>query len=89
MNIETVSDFRKAIRNGPYAWPGGYPLFFITNDGAAISFEAAKAEKRQIIESIGKRYNDGWRVIACEVNWEDPSLLCEHTGKPIECAYAD
>ena len=30
MLINSISDFRRAIHNGPYAWPGGYPLYFIT-----------------------------------------------------------
>lgn len=88
MNIKTISDFRRAIRNGAYAWPGGYPLFFITADGAALSFEAAKQERRNILEAI--RDNDtrsGWRVEGMDVNWEDTGLHCEHTGKPIESAY--
>jgi len=33
MKIETISDFRKAMRHGPYAWPGGYPCYFIMGDG--------------------------------------------------------
>jgi len=36
MKINTVKDFGEALRNGPYAWPGGYPLFFITADGGAL-----------------------------------------------------
>ena len=88
MEIKTVSDFRKAIRAGAYAWPGGYPLFFITADGGALSFEAAKAEARQVIGAIGHRqWQSGWRIIAAEVNWEDRNLTCDHTGEHIEAAY--
>ncbi len=87
MYINSVSDFRKAIRNGAYAWPGGYPVYFITSDGAALSFDAAKAEKRNIIESIANHDNDGWRIVAADINWEDAELTCAHTGKPIEAAY--
>lgn len=89
MNIDTVGDFRRAMRHGPYAWPGGYPCYFITSDGAALSFEAAKAERRQIIWSIGHKINDGWRVVAMDVNWEDTRLICDHTGKTIESAYGE
>ena len=87
MNIKTLSDFRAAMRNGPYAWPGGYPLYFVTNDGAALSFEAVRENLRLVIDSIANDMRDGWRVIACDVNWEDDSLLCDHTHKPIPCAY--
>lgn len=88
MNIKTVSDFRAAIRQGAYAWPGGYPIYFVTADGAAISFKAAKEEARQIIGAIGHNETwSGWRIVAADINWEDASLTCDHTGEPIECAY--
>lgn len=88
MNIETVGDFRRAMRHGPYAWPGGYPCYFITADGAALSFEAAKAERRQVIWCISNKLNEGgWRIVAMDINWEDRDLTCDHTGKQIECAY--
>lgn len=89
MNIKTIADFRAAMRSGPYAWPGGYPLYFITNDGAALSFEAARENVRQIIWSIANNARDGWRVVGCEVNWEDDGLLCDHTFQPIPCAYGE
>lgn len=90
MDIDSVSDFRKAMRHGPYAWPGGYPCYFITADGAALSFEAVREERRQVLYSLmhGLR-NSGWRVVAMAINYEDEDLICEHTGKLIECAYGD
>ena len=84
----SISDFRRDIRQ-PYAWPGGYPLFFVTSDGEALSFAAAKAQRRNVLEAIAGGYNDGWRVAGVQVNWEDADLVCAHTGAPIESAYAD
>ena len=89
MTINTISDFRKAVRNGPYVWPGGYPLYFLTSDGEALSFNAAKQERRSILEAIRDHDNSGWRVVAMDVNWEDGDLHCAHTGERIESAYAD
>jgi len=73
----------------PYAWPGGYPRFFITSDCASLSFAAAIANKNQIIDAINEQSNCGWRIIACDINWEDAALFCDHTGKRIESAYAE
>ena len=90
MKINSISDFRKACRQGSYAWPGGYPLFFITSDGAALSVASVKECRRQIIEAL--RDNDkasGWHVCAMDVNWEDASLVCEHSGQSIESAYGE
>lgn len=90
MNISTVSEFRKAMRHGPYAWSGGYPCYFITADGAALSFKAAKECRRQIIQAITEQdTNSGWCVVALSVNWEDQELTCDHTGEPIESAYGE
>ena len=89
MRINSVSDFRAAMRQGPYAWPGGYPLYFITNDGAALSFKAAKDNARLIIESIAHNMRDGWRIVAMDVNWEDDSLLCDATFEQIPSAYGE
>lgn len=89
MLIKNIDDFNKALADGPYAWPGGYPFYFITSDGGALSFEAAKAERRQIVESIARGLDDGWRIVARDVNWEDGDLTCDHTGERIESAYAE
>ena len=90
MIIQTVSEFRAAMRQGPYAWPGGYPLFFVTEDGEAMSFAAVRAERRLVLEAVAGRDNGGgWRVIGLEVNWEDELLTCAHTGKAIESAYGE
>lgn len=89
MQIKTLSDFRAAMRNGPFAWPGGYPLYFITDDGAALSFKAVKENLRLIIDSVANDLNDGWKVVGVDVNWEDSDLFCEHTGQPIPSAYGE
>jgi hypothetical protein len=89
MEIKTVSDFRAAMRSGPYAWPGAYPLFFITAEGDPISFEGARANLRQIIDAIGNGLPNGWRIVALDVNWENPDLFCAETGKRIQSAYGE
>ncbi len=83
----TVTEYRKAIHYGPYAWPGGYPLYFITSDGAALCFKCAKAERRNIISAIADNRSDGWKCEAVDVNWEDTDLYCDHCNQPIESAY--
>lgn len=94
MNHTTITprEFAQYLASGPFAWPGGYPIYFITADGAALSFEAAKANARPIFQAIrnpGGFTAYGWRVIAADVNWEDPALYCDHTGARIPSAYAE
>lgn len=84
----TIADFRRDMRQ-PFAWPGGYPRYFVMNDGESLSYEGAQENVRQILDSIHNKQDDGWRIVACEVNWEDAALFCAHTNKRIESAYAE
>lgn len=87
--IASCADLKATLRYGQYAWPGGYPLYFMASDGGALSFEAVRDNLRQVMNAIQQRDNSGWRVVACDINWEDSSLVCDHTGKPIESAYGE
>jgi hypothetical protein len=89
MKIENTKKLHEVLKSGPYAWPGGYPLFFLTQDGAALSFEAVKQELEEVQDSIECECNDGWRVVAVGINWEDENLLCDHTGEKIQSAYGE
>lgn len=82
-----TADKFSADLSEPYAWPGGYPRFFITDDGAALSYAAAKQNKRLIRHAIRTKSNCGWRVVGCEINWEDGELYCAHSNERIESAY--
>jgi hypothetical protein len=89
MPINSISDFRKAVRNGPYAWPGGYPLYWIMADGEACAFKVAKAERRAMLEALAYGDCQAWKPMALEINWEDAALVCAHTGERIESAYSE
>ena len=89
VRIRTTAELRATIRGGPYAWPGGYPLYFITSDGGALSFETVRDELRNVLEAIHNQADDGWRVVACAINHEDSDLHDDHTGERIPPAYGD
>lgn len=87
--VYTVEQFRADLQE-PYVWPGGYPRYFLCSDGEALSYAAAQECAPLIEQAIEHRdTSGGWRVVACEVNWEDPELYCSHTNKRIESAYAE
>ena len=88
--IETTAQLRATLRAGAYAWPGGDPLLFVTADGAALSFDSVRENLREVLSAIAR--NDrlgGWRVEACTINYEDPDLVCDHSGERIESAYSE
>jgi hypothetical protein len=94
-NRMTLSELKAALRSGPYAWPGGYPIYFVMCDGEAMAFSAVRAEFRRICreyfdaEKPGAWRDSGWLPAACDVNWEDGELYCAHTNQRIESAYAE
>ncbi len=88
----TPQQFLSELETGPYAWPGGYPRYFITADGEALSFKAADKNKERILDeclNLDRASWDEWKVVAVEINWEDANLFCVHSGERIESAYAD
>lgn len=87
MEIKNTKDFDTALTDGPYVWPGGYPCYYITADGAALCPTCAEKEQELIRESIAAKSDDGWRVVGKDVNWEDSYLYCDHCNAHIESAY--
>ena len=85
----TLREIKKALRAGPYAWPGGYPLYFIATNGDPLSSGSVRAGWRNVCESHIKTGATCWDVSAIDINWEDSELCCAETGKRIESAYAD
>lgn len=84
----SLAEIKNLLRSGAYAWPGGYPLFFVTRDGAALCFDCTRAEWRNVVQATFPGWaRGGWRVEACAINWEDTELTCDHCNKRIESAY--
>lgn len=76
-------ELRKHIRT-KYAWPGGYELFGICDDGSVLCCDCMQKEYYQIAYSRRHKINDGWRVVAldCAANYGD-YVCCEHCNKTI------
>ncbi len=85
----TIPQFRAAVRQGPYAWPGGYPLYAIADDGGLLCWDCLKTQRRLILESLRDRTRDGWAVMAVEVLWEGPDECCSHCNAALPTAYGD
>jgi hypothetical protein len=79
----------EALESGPYAWPGGYPRYFITPDGEALSSQAVEANRDLVLAACAVTGWDDWKVSACEIYWEGPPMTCAQTGAQIKSAYGD
>ena len=88
MNIKNTTDLKVALRAGPYAWPGGYPTYFIAADGEPLCHNCVKQNFKQVVqEHNNPTRHDQFRVIGQEINHEDTHLYCAHCEQPIETAY--
>jgi hypothetical protein len=84
-----TTEFKQALRNGAYAWPGGYPMAFLMADGESLSFRAARENAKLILATIRRRTSRDWLPVCAFINWEDTELFCAHSGERIESAYGD
>jgi hypothetical protein len=58
-----------------YAWPGGYPVFYLDGENCVLCPKCANKEATA--------------PTVYGVNWEDPQLFCEECNECIESAYAE
>jgi len=84
-NIATPSELASTIRAGGHAWPGGYEVFFIASDGGVICHDCTVAEYSNIVDSIRRDINDGWRIVGAESSANiDGEINCGHCDGAIE-----
>jgi len=66
-------------RLSAWAWPGGYPLFYLDGENSVLCVECARKSDEEEFPQF--------RPIAADVNWEDRSLYCDNCSEQIESAY--
>ena len=69
-----------------YAWPGGYPVIHIMDDGECLCADCVNDPTNPVHEG-GEP--DGWRIEGSDIYYEGPTILCAHCNKEIESAYGD
>ena len=68
-----------------FAWPGGYPLYYLTKDGGVLCPGCANNNK----ELTNDPADPQWFIIAVDINYEDPSLYCDNCSERVESAYCE
>jgi hypothetical protein len=77
---------KDALVNGQlpaYAWPGGYPLYYLAKDNGVLCPKCAN----EFTE--GRDNDEQLEPVSYGINWEDSQLFCEHCNTRIESAYAE
>lgn len=75
-------------RLATYAWPGGYPLFYMVGDDDSFGKLCPECAQK-IADAPGDYSPDQFRYRAVAPNWEDSELYCDQCGERIPCAYGD
>lgn len=78
-----------------YAWPGGYPIFYVFMDGGVICPKCINDNIEQIDEAVRSKYGNmphssgcgGWAVDDMDCHWEGEPMNCDNCGGQIESAY--
>lgn len=68
-----------------YAWPGGYPVFYVTADSGELCAACVTARLSECRDPTERQYY----VVGHDANWEDPFMYCDDCGERIESAYAE
>ncbi len=68
-----------------FAWPGGYPLYYLCADGGILCPDCANGDDVAQADADDKQ----WHVTGVDVHWEGQPLTCDHCNGSIESAYGD
>lgn len=80
--IDSINKLKSCLRAGEYTFPGCYRLFFITSDGACLSFSSVLDNLQEIYSSIMHDINDGWRIIGLSSVEEcEDEVYCDHSNE--------
>jgi hypothetical protein len=79
-------DFKVGTEPVPVAsFPGLYPIYYLTKDGGILCPKCVNAN----LGLCADENDPQWYVIASDVNWENPELICDNCDCRIESAYAE
>jgi hypothetical protein len=69
-----------------WAWPGGYPLYYLCKDGGVLCPKCANDNIKLTADADAA---DDWKLVAVDINYEDDHLVCDHCGELVESAYGE
>jgi hypothetical protein len=88
--MTNTAEQTKAFARNKFAWPGGYPMCAITQDGGCLCHTCLKDNYRIIREAQRGCFDaPDWNVVCVDVNWESTTLQCDHCNEVIESAYGE
>lgn len=89
MIINNVREYKETLRQGQFAWPGGYQCFLVTRYGDTLCYACGRKEFRNIVLAIRHKDDASWHVVGADVNWEDNDLFCDNCNTKIPASYGE
>ena len=76
----------KTVARDKFAWPGGYALFLVMDDGGELCPDCVRAEFRQIVwNTLTYQPRLGWFPVGLDHTGNcDDAPACCHCGRVIE-----
>lgn len=72
------------VRRDVYAWPGGYAVALIMDDGGALCPECVRDNFASISWAHRNGCSNGWRPLGVAFEHEtDEELSCDHCGRAV------
>ena len=84
-DLAKPGDAARYVAQQQFAWPGGYELFAITDDGGVLCAACCRTEYRQIRDSSP---GDGWHVCAV-YSTENVDMGVDEGDDHLFCAHCD
>jgi hypothetical protein len=73
-----------------YAWPGGYPMYYVTKDNGVLCPQCANDNSALCLAAPDSMdFDPQWALVDFDINYEDTDLYCDHCNNRIESAYAE
>jgi hypothetical protein len=74
-----------------YAWPGGYPIIYLFEDGGIACPECANGGNSAIprTDPSDAPEDKQWHIIGYDVHWEGEPVMCDNCGAEIKSAYGE
>lgn len=77
---KNMQELKNYVRH-PYAWPGGYEIAFITDDGGILCHDCVRKNFKEVLWSTKHAQNDGWRIVGYAMEAVDPETTREMAGE--------
>jgi hypothetical protein len=82
--IDNTRQLKALLREGQYAFPGGYAVIAYTSDGAALCNKCIKENLSSVLWSIRHNASDGWKVCGLDLYYgveDNGETYCDNCGK--------